>query len=143
MENVADFMMTKWFQAITFAAVILCASPTLGQQSMLHSFAIKNGQFELDGKPFQIISGEMHYQRIPRPYWRERFRMAKAMGLNTVTTYVFWNVHEPRPGVYDFSGNNDVAEFIREAQQEGLYVLCGPGPTCAPSGNLAATRPGC
>ena len=58
--------------------------------------------------------------------------MAKAMGLNTITTYVFWNVHEPQPGVYDFSGNNDVAEFIREAQQEGLYVILRPGPyVCA------------
>ena len=74
----------------------------------------------------------MHYPRIPREYWRARLRMARAMGLNAITTYVFWNVHEPRPGVYDFSGNNDVAEFIREAQQEGLYVILRPGPyVCA------------
>ena len=97
-----------------------------------HTFAVGDGKFLLDGKPFQVISGEMHYQRIPREYWRERFRMAKAMGLNTVTTYVFWNVHEPRPGVYDFTGNNDVAEFVREAQQEGLWVILRPGPyACA------------
>jgi beta-galactosidase len=58
--------------------------------------------------------------------------MAKAMGLNTITAYVFWNEHEPKPGVYDFSGNNDVAEFVREAQQEGLYVILRPGPyVCA------------
>jgi beta-galactosidase len=58
--------------------------------------------------------------------------MAKAMGLNAVTTYVFWNVHEPRPGVYDFSGSNDVAEFVREAQQTGLLVILRPGPyACA------------
>lgn len=97
-----------------------------------HSFVVKDGHFELDGKVIQIISGEMHYQRIPRAYWRERFRMAKAMGLNTVTTYVFWNVHEPKPGTFDFSGNNDVTEFVREAQQEGLYVILRPGPyACA------------
>jgi beta-galactosidase len=96
------------------------------------TFVAQNGQFLLDGKPFRIISGEMHYARIPRAYWRPRFQMAKAMGLNTVTTYVFWNAHEPRPGVYDFSGNLDVAEFIREAQQEGLYVILRPGPyACA------------
>ena len=90
------------------------------------------GHFVLDGKPFQVISGEMHYPRIPRQYWRARLRMAKAMGLNTITTYVFWNEHEPKPGVYDFSGNNDVAEFVREAQQEGLYVVLRPGPyVCA------------
>jgi len=97
-----------------------------------HRFAVEGGHFVLDGKPFQVISGEMHYPRIPRAYWRERFRMAKAMGLNTITTYVFWNEHEPRPGVYDFLGNNDVAEFVREAQQEGLYVILRPGPyVCA------------
>jgi beta-galactosidase len=96
------------------------------------SFAVEHGQFVLDGKPFQIISGEMHYARVPRAYWRDRLRMAKAMGLNSITTYVFWNEHEPKPGVFDFSGNNDVAEFIREAQQEGLYVILRPGPySCA------------
>jgi beta-galactosidase len=97
-----------------------------------HSFRAGDGQFLLDGKPFRIISGEMHYARVPRAYWRDRLRMAKAMGLNAVTTYVFWNAHEPRPGVYDFSGNLDVAEFVREAQQEGLYVILRPGPySCA------------
>jgi len=96
------------------------------------TFTAENGQFLLNDKPFRIISGEMHYARIPRSYWRARFQMAKAMGLNTITTYVFWNAHEPRPGVYDFSGNLDVAEFIREAQQEGLYVILRPGPyACA------------
>jgi beta-galactosidase len=102
------------------------------QPAPQHVFAVSNGQFTLDGKPFRVISGEMHYPRIPRAYWRDRLRMAKAMGLNTITTYVFWNVHEAQPGVYDFSGNNDVAEFIREAQQEGLYVILRPGPyVCA------------
>jgi len=97
-----------------------------------HTFSVESGHFALDGKPFQIISGEMHYPRIPRPYWRDRFRMAKAMGLNTITTYVFWNEHEAQPGTFDFSDNNDVAEFIRQAQQEGLYVILRPGPyVCA------------
>jgi beta-galactosidase len=97
-----------------------------------HSFLVDDDQFTLDGKPLRIISGEMHYPRIPREYWRARLKMARAMGLNAITTYVFWNLHEPTPGVYDFSGNNDVAEFIREAQQEGLYVILRPGPyVCA------------
>ncbi len=97
-----------------------------------HTFTIANGQFQFDGRPYQILSGEMHYPRVPRAYWRDRFRKARAMGLNTITTYVFWNLHEPRPGVYDFSGDNDVAEYIREAQQEGLNVILRPGPyVCA------------
>jgi beta-galactosidase len=105
---------------------------TLAQPGKTNRFAVRGDHFVLDGKPFQVISGEMHYPRIPRAYWRQRLRMARAMGLNTITTYVFWNVHEPTPGVYDFSGNNDVAEFIREAQQEGLYVILRPGPyVCA------------
>ena len=97
-----------------------------------HPFGLQQGHFVLNGKPFQIISGEMHYARIPRAYWRNRLRMARAMGLNTVSTYVFWNQHEQVRGLYDFSGQNDVAEFIREAQQEGLYVILRPGPyVCA------------
>ncbi len=117
------------------AFLLLCVTASgfsLAQTNTPHRFAVEGSHFALDGKPFQVISGEMHYPRIPREYWRDRLRMASAMGLNTITTYVFWNVHEPRPGVYDFSGNNDVAEFIREAQQEGLYVILRPGPyVCA------------
>ena len=91
-----------------------------------------DGRFLLDGTPLQILSGEMHYPRIPREYWRDRFRMARAMGLNTISTYVFWNLHEPTPGKFDFSGNNNVAEFVRQAGAEGLHVILRPGPyVCA------------
>ncbi len=112
------------------------AAPTSGAQPVpdgkAHVFGVDGGQFTLDGKPFRVISGEMHYPRIPREDWRARLKMARAMGLNAITTYVFWNVHEATPGVYDFSGNNDVAEFVREAQQEGLWVILRPGPyVCA------------
>jgi beta-galactosidase len=125
-------MLTKSLRLFILASIAVPFSFVSAQQKAAHTFAVQGSQFVLDGKPFQVISGEMHYQRIPREYWRERFRMAKAMGLNTVTTYVFWNVHEPRPGVYDFSGINDVAEFVREAQQEGLWVILRPGPyACA------------
>ncbi|NIG55790.1 glycoside hydrolase family 35 protein [Chitinophaga sp. Cy-1792] len=93
-----------------------------------HTFALGDSTFLLDGKPFQMISGEMHYQRIPRECWRDRLKMAKAMGLNTVATYVFWNLHEPTQGHYDFSGNNDVATFIKMAKEEGLWVILRPSP---------------
>jgi len=118
--------------AFLLAALALGSCPFLAAQNSPHSFKVADGQFRLDGQPFQIISGEMHYARIPREYWRSRLKMARAMGLNTITTYVFWNVHEAKPGVYDFSGNADIAEFLREAQQEGLYVILRPGPyACA------------
>jgi beta-galactosidase len=92
------------------------------------SVKIVGPQFVVDGKPLQIISGEMHYPRVPREYWRDRMKKARAMGLNTIATYVFWNLHEPQPGVFDFSGQNDLAAFVRTAQEEGLYVLLRPGP---------------
>ncbi|HEX3985709.1 MAG TPA: beta-galactosidase family protein [Acidobacteriaceae bacterium] len=121
---------------LSAASLLTASAQTAPAASALpaqgHSFRAEHGRFLLNGKPFRIISGSIHYARVPRAYWRDRLRMAKAMGLNTVTTYVFWNVHEPRPGVYDFSGNLDVAEFVREAQQEGLYVILRPGPyACA------------
>ena len=98
-----------------------------------HSFELKDGNFVLDGKSIQIHSGEMHYSRIPKPYWRHRLKMMKAMGLNAVATYVFWNYHEIEPGVWDFkTGNRDIAEYIKIAQEEGLLVILRPGPyVCA------------
>ena len=97
-----------------------------------HSFALGDSAFLLDGKPFQIISGEIHYPRVPREAWRARMKMAKAMGLNTISTYVFWNVHEPEKGVFDFSGNNDIAAFVKDAKEEGLWVILRPSPyVCA------------
>ena len=108
--------------------VLLAGNVSAATTATTRSLTVEQGHFMLDGKPFRIIAGEMHYPRIPREYWRARLKMAKAMGLNTITTYVFWNAHEAQPGHYDFSGQNDVAEFIREAQQEGLYVILRPGP---------------
>src|SRR5450432_4380980 len=83
---------------VCIASVHTFPSVASGQQPAFakghtHSFVAEHGSFLLDGKPLQILSGEMHYPRIPRAYWRDRFRMAKAMGLNSVTTYVFWNEH--------------------------------------------------
>lgn len=95
-------------------------------------FGGENGsEFMLDGKPFQIRSGEMQPQRIPREYWQQRIRAAKAMGLNTIAFYVFWNGVEKKDGSWDFSGMNDIAAFIDLCQQEGMWVLFRPGPyTC-------------
>ncbi len=97
-----------------------------------HTFRLGDSTFLLDGKPFQMISGEMHYPRVPREAWRQRMKMAKAMGLNTIGTYVFWNLHEPQKDIYDFTGNNDIAEFVKEAKEEGLWVILRPSPyVCA------------
>ena len=103
----------------TFALTLVTAALTQNVPATVHHIAIEGDHFALDGKPLEIISGELHYERIPREYWRDRLQKARAMGLNTISTYVFWNVHEPKPGIYDFSGSRDVAAFIRTAQEEG------------------------
>ena len=102
-------------------------------QGSKHSFTLGKSEFLLDGKPLQIISGEMHPGRIPQEYWRQRIQMAKAMGCNTIAAYVFWNHQETSEGVFDFkSDNRDVAKFIKICQQEGMWVLLRPGPyVCA------------
>ncbi len=103
--------------------MLLFAVGLLFADVQVHTFTLSGDEFLLDGKPFQIISGEMHFARIPREYWRARFKMAKAMGLNTICTYVFWNVEEPEQGEFNFKGDADVAEFVRLAQEEGLWVI--------------------
>jgi beta-galactosidase len=116
------------------AAVLGLASlPAIAQPGPpAHTFTIQGDQFLLDGRPFKVLSGELHYARIPREYWHARLKMARAMGLNTIATYVFWNVHEPSPGQYNFSGNADLVAFIKAAQEEGLYVILRAGPySCA------------
>ena len=101
-------------------------------QTKKSGFEIKNGQFLLNGEAVSLLSGEMHYARIPHQYWRHRLQMMKGMGLNTVATYVFWNFHEPEPGKWDFSGDRNLAEYIRIAGEEGMMVILRPGPyVCA------------
>lgn len=119
----------RWF---LFGLIgLLITGNSLAQKA--HSFEVKNGQFVYDGQPVQIHSGEMHYARIPAAYWRHRLKMIKAMGLNTVATYVFWNYHNTAPGVWDFTtGSHNIKEFLRIAKEEGLFVILRPGPyACA------------
>lgn len=109
----------------------LTISLTLGL-APLHSFAAGPHDWLMDGKPYLVRSGEMHYARVPRAYWKDRFLRLRSLGLNTVCTYVFWNLHEPEPGEFDFRGQNDIAEYVREAQAAGLNVILRPGPyVCA------------
>ena len=133
MQN--DFVMLKLVKKSLLLIGVFFSFQAFAQQSLsrsVHSFELADSVFLLDGRPFQIISGEMHYPRVPREAWRQRMKMAKAMGLNTIGTYVFWNLHEPQKGKFDFSGNNDIAAFVRTAQEEGLWVILRPSPyVCA------------
>lgn len=84
--------------------------------------------FYLDGKPFQIISGAIHYFRIVPEYWQDRLEKLKAMGCNTVETYIPWNMHEPKKGEFHFEGMLDIERFVKTAQELGLYVILRPSP---------------
>ncbi|KAJ0180433.1 hypothetical protein K1T71_003837 [Dendrolimus kikuchii] len=84
--------------------------------------------FELDGQPQFIISGSLHYFRVPSAYWRDRLRKMKAAGLNSVSTFIEWSYHEPEERQYIFNGDRNVVKFIKTAAQEDLYVLIRPGP---------------
>jgi len=112
------------------ALVLFALAPGFAGQQ--RDFRLGEEDFLLNGRPFRIMAGEIHYQRIPREYWADRLMKVKAAGLNTVGTYVFWNALEPEPGQWDFSGGNDLAAFIRTAQRIGLWVIVRPGPyACA------------
>ena len=105
---------------------------TFAQFASAGDFTVGNKTFLLNGEPFVVKAAEVHYPRIPRPYWEHRIKMCKALGMNTLCIYVFWNIHEQREGQFDFTDNNDVAEFCRLAQKNGMYVIVRPGPyVCA------------
>lgn len=105
----------------------------LSAQRQKHEFTLGKDDFLLDGKPYQMISGEMHPARIPKEYWRHRIQMTKAMGCNTIAAYIFWNYHETSEGKFDFStGNRNIREFVKICQEEGMWVIFRPGPyVCA------------
>uniref|UniRef100_A0A8C9L4X0 Beta-galactosidase n=1 Tax=Pavo cristatus TaxID=9049 RepID=A0A8C9L4X0_PAVCR len=94
---------------------------TLGLQT-------ERSQFLLEGMPFRIFGGSMHYFRVPREYWEDRMLKMKACGLNTLTTYVPWNLHEQTRGKFDFSENLDLEAFLSLAAKNGLWVILRPGP---------------
>ena len=96
------------------------------------TFVASDNTFLLNGKPYVVRAGEIHFPRIPREYWEQRIQMCKAMGMNTICIYLFWNFHEQQPDKFDFTGQKDVAEFVRLIQKNGMYCIVRPGPyACA------------
>ena len=126
-------MSAAMFMAPTSKAQASTTSTTSVQAAKKDgTFTTGDKTFLLNGEPFIVKAAEVHYPRIPRPYWEHRIKMCKALGMNTLCLYVFWNIHEQREGVFDFTGQNDVAEFCRLAQKNGMYVIVRPGPyVCA------------
>ncbi len=96
------------------------------------TFEVGDKTFLLNGNPFVIKAAEIHYPRIPKEYWEHRIQMCKALGMNTICLYIFWNFHEEEEGKFDFTGQKDIAAFCDLAQQYGMYVIVRPGPyVCA------------
>lgn len=98
------------------------------RMSQMDKLTMDGSHFYLGDKEFRILSGAIHYFRVVPEYWRDRLLKLKACGLNTVETYVAWNVHEPQPGMFNFSGLADLEKFIQTAAELGLYVIVRPGP---------------
>ena len=111
---------------LTISSQLFCA--TAVPDNKLGSFEFGNKAFLLNGKPFVVKAAEVHYPRIPRPYWEQRIKMCKALGMNTLCVIVFWNIHEQRMDEFDFTGNNDLRAFIKLAQKNGMKVILRPGP---------------
>ena len=112
--------------------VSLCSFTTVNAQAVDNSFVAGKGTFLLNGEPFVVKAAELHYPRIPRPYWDQRIKLCKALGMNTVCLYVFWNAHESQPGVFNFEGQNDLAAFCELCKENDMYVILRPGPyVCA------------
>lgn len=91
-------------------------------------YDVSPSTFLLNGREFRILSGSIHYFRVRPEYWRDRLRKLRAMGANTVETYIAWNLHEPYKDVYEFGGSFDFVKFIKIAQEEDLFVIIRPGP---------------
>jgi beta-galactosidase len=130
--NIRNKMGFKKYISILVFSILLVGCGVY-DQSPKHTFTLGQKDFLLNGKPFQMISGEIHPARIPVEYWRHRIQMTKAMGCNTIACYIFWNYHESIEGVFDFkTGNHDITHFLELCQEEGMWVLFRPGPyVCA------------
>jgi len=98
------------------------------------AFAIGDTDFLLNGEPFRILAGAIHYFRVHPDHWADRIRKAKLMGLNTIETYVAWNAHSPVRGTFDTVGQLDLARFLDLIAAEGMYAIVRPARSSAPSG---------
>ncbi|MFE0464331.1 beta-galactosidase [Kitasatospora sp. NPDC058965] len=135
------FLSLSLITAATTALATTGPAPA-GAATSRCSFTPDGSGFLLDGAPFQIRSGELHPARIPVEYWQHRIRMAKAMGLNTVSAYVMWNYVEESPGVFDFTTDRrDIVSFLKLCQQEGMWVLLRPGPYVCGEWDLGGIPP--
>ena len=116
--------------ALSLAATLTHAQ--YGSKPAQHTFTfggVNNEEFLLDGMAFQLRGGQIDPGRVPAVYWRHRVRMAKAMGLNTICPYIFWNDHERTEGKFDFkTESRNIGQFFQICKEEGMWVYLRPGP---------------
>jgi beta-galactosidase len=91
-------------------------------------FVIGERDFLLDGRPVQLLSGALHYFRVHPDHWADRIDKARRLGLNTIETYIAWNAHAPKPGMFDLTGGLDLDRFLRLIAEAGMYAIVRPGP---------------
>lgn len=123
---------------VAFFSIITSANAQKGR----HTFKLGTNEFLLDGQPFQIISAEIHPARIPAEYWRQRIKMAKALGCNTITSSIFWSFHESEEGVYDFTDSwHNIALLCEIAKEEEMFLILRPGPYVGAEWELGGIPP--
>lgn len=94
------------------------------------SYGINSLYFTKNGNPYPIVAGELHYSRVPKESWKRELLKMKECGVNTVSTYVFWNYHEEEKGIFDFNENNDINEFLRICKEVDMPCVLRIGPWC-------------
>ncbi|XP_042343085.1 beta-galactosidase-1-like protein 2 [Plectropomus leopardus] len=107
---------------------VLTSPCEVRRMSRVEGLRADSSQFTLEGEPFRILGGSIHYFRVPRAYWEDRLLKMKACGLNTLTTYVPWNLHEPEKGSFSFQDQLDLKAYVSLAAEMGLWVILRPGP---------------
>lgn len=117
----------KTLALVVAMATLVASTLTEAPAAASKNFTYDRNHFYIDGNEFIMFGGQMDPQRIPRPYWNDRLQMAKAMGLNTIFSYHYWNEHEPVEGLWDFEGNNDIAAWYQAIEDNGLYGVLRPG----------------
>ena len=119
-------------------AALLTLSPATGFAAQKPGdFTVGNKTFLLNGQPFIVKAAEVHYPRIPRPYWEHRIQMCKALGMNAVCIYIFWNIHEQREGEFTLRATTMWPSSADWHRRTASTSSCAPVPTSVPSGRWA------
>jgi beta-galactosidase len=125
------FVLLGLLSALCLRAQPMMAGPIpTPDDGKTHKFEARNHQFIIDGRPVVLAAGEMHFGRVLAEDWETRIKQAKAMGLNTISFYLFWNQVEPQEGKFNFTGMNDVRHVLQLCQANGMWAILRPGPYC-------------